>query len=266
MRFIAHRVFRDGETFDNVDAGRLAGYHGVELDVRDDGAGGVCINHAPLFLRRGGLADLSGRGLVNAAAVFVESVPSLEFLFLDIKTAAAAEVTAHLVAQGALPHDVIFNCWHEEEVRTIRAALPNATIFFCIAPIFSSRLSRRRFNDLYVSNSFPFFRRAARFNPDCDKLNSHHINVQMICPETLQATLPDAIDGLCVHRVFHSPALVDLIQRRRLLSAVYGLPSRAHPKTAALEGEADYAIIRKEPGFKRRRLRSAAMHTHDRAA
>ena len=39
MRFIAHRVFRDGETFDNVDAGRLAGYHGVELDVRDDGEG-----------------------------------------------------------------------------------------------------------------------------------------------------------------------------------------------------------------------------------
>lgn len=266
MKFIAHRVFRDGETFDTLDAHRLDGYHGVELDVRDDGEGGVCINHAPLFLRRGGFADLSGRDLANAAAVFADSVPSLEFLFLDVKTAAAAEITGRLVAEGALTRNVIFNCWHEDEVRSLRAALPDATIFFCIAPIFSSRLSRRRFNDLYVSNSFPFFRRAARFNPDGDKENSHHINVQMICPETLQATLPDAIDGLCVHRVFHSPALMELIHRRRLLSAIYGLPSRAHPKTEALRGEADYAIIRKESALKRLRRRPSATHTHDRAA
>jgi hypothetical protein len=249
-----------------LDASRLDGYHGVELDVRDDGEGGVCINHAPLFLRRGGFADLSGRSLVNAAEMFAECVPSVDFLFLDVKTAAAAEITGRLVAEGVLPHKVIFNCWHEDEVISLRAALPDATIFFCIAPIFSSRLARRRFNDIYVSNSFPFFRQAARFNPNGDKENSHHINVQMICPETLQASLPDAIDGLCVHRVFHTAPLMDLIHRRRLLSAIYGLPSRAHPKTQALEGEADYAIIRKEPALKRLRRRSSAMHSHDRAA
>jgi hypothetical protein len=266
MKFIAHRVFRDGETFDSLDAERLQGYHGVELDVRDDGRGGVCINHAPLFRRRRGGHDLSGRTLSDAVAVFGDNMPSLEFLFLDVKTQAAAVILAETVARGEVPFDVVFNCWHVDEVRSIRNRLPKATVFFCVAPIFSKRLARRRFNDLYLTNSFPFFWRGGSFQPDDDKQNRHNINVKLISPETLKANLPDAIDGVCVHRIFHSAPLLDFVARRGLRSAVYGLPSRAHPKTDALRGEADYAIIRKEPPLKAARRRPSATHTHDRAA
>jgi hypothetical protein len=266
MKFIAHRVFGDGETFDALDAGALDGYHGVELDVRDDGEGGVCINHAPVFRRRRGPVDLSGRSLADAISVFGENLPSLEFLFLDVKTQAAAGILGEMVARGEVPFRTIFNCWHEEEVRSLRARLPGATIFFCVAPIFTRRLARRRFNDLYLSNSFPFFRKSGRFQPDDGKENRHNINIKLICPEALEASLPDAIDGVCVHRIFHSPRLMAFVARRGLLSAVYGLPSRSHPRTDALRGEADYAIIRKEPPLREARRRPSATHSHDRAA
>lgn len=264
MKFIAHRVFKDGETFGRLDAARLSGYHGVELDLRDDGRGGVCVNHAPLFRRS--RVELSGRSLQDAVEVFGESLPSLEFLFLDVKTQAAAAILADLVARGGLPIPAMFNCWHAAEVRTIRDRVPDATIFFCIAPIFTRRLARRRFNDLYVSNSFPFFSRSARFTPDEDKENRHSINVKLICPESLDATLPDAIDGVCVHRIFHSPRLMTLLAARGLKSAVYGLPSRGHPRTQALDGEADFAIIRKERKVKPAPLHPSATHTRDKAA
>ena len=267
MKFIAHRVFKDGETFDGFDAHRLAGYHGVELDIREDGRGGVCINHAPVFLRRRGPADLSGRALCDAVALFAENCPSLELLFLDVKTLAAAEILADKVAKAEIPFTTVFNCWHADEVRAIRERLPHATVFFCVAPIFASRAPKGRLNDLYVSNSFPFISRSSRFMPDEEKGNGHHINVKLISSRTLEASLPEAIDGVCVHRIFRSAALMEFIAARGLKAAFYGLPSRSHPRTQALDGCADYAIIRKESRPLRQGLRRAsATHSRDRAA
>ena len=266
MKFIAHRVFKDGESFDGFDAQRLLGYHGVELDIRDDGHGGVCINHAPLFRRRRGPVDLSGRALCDAVALFAESCPTLETLFLDVKTQTAASILAEKVGRAEIPFGTVFICWHADEVRAIRERLPEATIFFCIAPIFTGRVPRGRIRDLYVSNSFPFVSRSSRFQPDDEKENRHNINVQLISRRTLDATLPDGIDGVCVHRIFHSAALMAFMEARGLKAAFYGLPSRAHPRTQALSGCADYAIIRKEGPVSRVRRRAEATHSHDKAA
>lgn len=266
MKYIAHRVFKDGETFDGFDARRLDGYHGVELDIREDGRGGVCINHAPVFLRRRGPVNLSGRSLCDAVALFSESCPSLELLFLDVKTLAAAEILADKVAKAEIPFQTVFNCWHVDEVRAIRDRLPDATVFFCVAPIFSARAPRGKLNDLYVSNSFPFISRSSRFQPHDDKANGHHINVKLISSRTLEATLPDAIDGVCVHRIFRSNALMEFIASRGLKAAFYGLPSRAHPRTQALADVADYAIIRKESPLRRGFRRASTTHSRDRAA
>lgn len=265
MKFVAHRIFKDGETFDGFDARRLDGYHGVELDIREDGRGGVCINHAPLFRRRRGPLDQSGRGLCDAVALFAENCPSLELLFLDVKTLAAASILAEKIAKAEVPFRTVFNCWHADEVRAIRARLPEATVFFCVAPIFGSRVPRR-LSDLYLSNSFPFVSRSSRFQPDDEKTNGHHINVKLISSRTLEASLPEAIDGVCVHRIFRSPALMDFIAARGLKVAFYGLPSRSHPRTRDLDGVADYAIIRKEGPLSAVRRRVAATHSHDRAA
>ena len=266
MKFIAHRVFKDGESFDGFDARRLHGYHGVELDIRDDGRGGVCINHAPLFRRRRGPVDLSGRALCDAVALFAESCPSLETLFLDIKTLTAASLLAEMVGRAEIPFGTVFICWHVDDVRAIRERLPGATIFFVLAPIFSSRIPGGRVRDLYVSNSFPFVSRSSRFQPNDEKANRHNINVQLIPRRSLDATLPEGVDGVCVHRIFHSAALMSFIEARGLKAAFYGLPSRAHPRTQALRDCADYAIIRKEGPVSRGRRREEATHTHDRAA
>jgi hypothetical protein len=266
MRFIAHRVFKDGETFDGFDARRLHGYHGVELDIREDGRGDVCINHAPLFLRRRGSAAVSGRALCDAIAVFAECLSTLEVLFLDVKSRSAAEILARKVARSEIPFETVFNCWHPDDVQAVRDVLPEATIFFCVAPIFTERTPRGRLSDLYISNSFPFVTRSSRFQPDDDKDNRHNINVKLISCRTLEADLPEAIDGVCVHRIFRSPALMAFIAQRGLKAAFYGLPSRGHPRTRALAPHADFAIVRKESPLRSAILRASARHSHDRAA
>lgn len=258
MKYVAHRVFRDGETFDGFDAGRLDGYHGVELDIREDGRGGVCINHAPVFRRARADVDLSGRGLDDAVAVFAENCSSLEMLFLDVKTSAAAAILAARIARRPLGYDSVFLCWHHAEIAAIRSHLPHAVIFFCVAPIFAARARTR---SVYVTNSFPFVSRTTRFNPDAEKPNRHSINVQLIARRAPEVELPDAIDGVCVHRIFRSTRLENFIAGRGLMTAFYGLPSRAHPRTQALAGLADYAIIRKE-----KPQPAAVVHSHERAA
>lgn len=261
MQFVAHRVFRDGETFDGLDARRLDGYHGVELDIREDGAGGVCINHAPVFRRSRTALDPSGRGLDDAVAVFAENCPTLRMLFLDVKTSAAAAILAARIACKPLAYETVFLCWHEAEVAAIRASLPRAVIFFCVAPIFASRASRGRPRSLYVSNAFPFVTRTAHFRPDDERPNRHSINVQLVPRNAPELALPDAIDGVCVHRIFRSAALERFIAQRGLMTAFYGLPSRSHPRTQSLAGLADYAIIRKE-----KPQSATAGHSHDKAA
>jgi hypothetical protein len=266
MRYIAHRVFKDRETFDGFDARRLDGYHGVELDIREDGRGDVCINHAPLFLRRRGIRQTSGRALCDAVTLFAESISTLEVLFLDVKSRAAAEILTRKVARAEIPFETVFNCWHRDEVQAIRDVLPAAAIFFCVAPIFTERTPRGRLSDLYISNSFPFVSRSSRFQPDDEKANRHNINVKLISSRTLEADLPEAIDGVCVHRIFQSPSLMAFIAQRGLKSAFYGLPSRAHPRTQALAAHADFAIVRKESPLRSALLRASARHSHDKAA
>ena len=137
-----------------------------------------------------------------------------------------------------------------------------ARIFFCIAPIVARRAPRGRLENLYLSNSFPFFWAAERFDPDPDKSNRHNINVRLISSRRGDAALPDGVDGVCVHRLFWRPTLAALVAAQGLEVAVYGLASRAQAAAQAARGPVAYAII----GERRDALRASARRSHRRSA
>jgi hypothetical protein len=264
MKFIAHRVFRDGEPLDAFDALRVAGCDGAEIDVRHDGAGQAIVQHSPLFAarrrRRG-----EDRSLSEAVRVLGEAAPALRTLFLDVKTRPAAEAAARMALRERPPFELVFACWHHDEVAAVRAVLPRATVFYVVAPVFASRAPRGGFGDLYLSNSFPYLVRSTRFRPRLDKVDRHDINLKLISSRTLAARLPDGIDGVCVHRIFQSGPLAAFAEGRSLGLAVYGLrPAREAGALAGLRvASADYAIISRAPGVFRP---TEATHSRDRAA
>ncbi len=261
MRFVAHRVYRDGEGLDAFDPLRVAGCQGAELDVRHDGRGCAVVQHSPVFAARRRKGDM--RCLAQAVRVIADRAPALDVLFLDVKTRPAAEAAALMALRERPRQDLVFACWHHDEVAAIRAVLPRATVFFVVAPIFASRAPRGGFGDLYLSNSFPYLMRSARFSPRLDKVDRHDINLKLICRRTLAAQLPDGIDGVCVHRIFQSGPLAAFAEGRSLGMAVYGLRAPAEGAApAGLRVRADFAIV-KRPAASRP---SAATHSRDRAA
>ena len=244
MRFIAHRVFEDRHPVSWLERLDLTAFHGVELDVRDDGAGQATVEHSPLFRVRHARRRRVLKPLDSALGYLTDHAPHLDLMLLDIKCEAAAELAATHVAASRLPFEVMFNCWHAAEVRAIRETLPGARILFTVAPILTRKVPRGRYRDLYLSNSFPFLRSSLRYAPRAEKANRHNINVKLISTAQLTAILPRRIDGVCLHRFFWSEEFADFTARRGLCTAVYGLPSRTHRKLGRIAGHADYAIVR----------------------
>jgi len=244
MRFIAHRVFEDRRPVCWLERLDLSAFHGVELDIRDDGAGRAMVEHSPLFGVRHARRRRVSKPLDAALGYLSDHAPHLDVLLLDIKCEAAAALAARHVAEARPPFEVIFNCWHASEVATIRETLPDARILFTVAPILARKVPRGRYRDLYLSNSFPFLRSSLRYAPRTGKANRHNINVKLISTARLTAILPRHIDGVCLHRYFWSEEFADYTARRGLCTAVYGLPSRTHRQLGRIAGHADYAIVR----------------------
>jgi hypothetical protein len=263
MKFVAHRVFRDGERLDAFDPGCVDGCHGAELDVRHYGAGEAVVQHSPVFAaRRRRPGD--DRSLREAVRLIADRAPRLDVLFLDVKTRPAAEAAARIALRDRPPLDIVFACWHHDEVAAIRAVLPRATVFYVVAPIFASRAPRGGFGDLVLSNSFPYLIRSHRFSPKIEKVDRHSINLKLISKRTLAAQLPDGVDGVCVHRIFQSGPLAAFAEGRGLGMAVYGLrpPGESGAPAGLRVARADFAIISRRGASRP----SEARHSRDRAA
>jgi hypothetical protein len=263
MKFVAHRVFRDGERLDAFDPACLDGCHGAELDVRHDEAGQAVVQHSPVFAARRRRPG-EDRSLREAVRLIADRAPDLGVLFLDVKTRPAAEAAARMVLRERPAQEIVFACWHHDEVAAIRAILPRASIFYVVAPIFASRAPRGGFGDLYLSNSFPYLIRSHRFTPKLEKVDRHGINLKLISKRTLAAQLPEGVDGVCVHRIFQSGPLAAFAAGRGLGMAVYGLRPPAEsgaPAGLRVEG-AEFAIIKRRGASRR----TEAMHSRDRAA
>ena len=245
MRFIAHRVFGDHQPIQPIESVRSLPLHGVELDVRLSTSGEPVIDHAPVFMLRSHRRAQIPKSFHAAIHFLSTRLPTLEYVLLDIKSGeAASAVGLYLAGRDDLPFEVIFNCWHADDVLALKAALPDAFVLFCLAPVFTRRIPRGRFRDLYLFNSFPFVHSRQGFRPKEDKPNRHNINVKLISRETLNAYLPRAIDGLCVHRVFCAPELVAFAQSRGLKVAVYGLRYEKPAMLDRVRPFADFAMVR----------------------
>ncbi|SEA42969.1 hypothetical protein [Rubrimonas cliftonensis] len=251
MRFIAHRILRDGERLDSLDPRRVRGFDGAELDLRLDAAGSLTVRHAPLILAGGAPRKLRGHCFDEVLRALTSLPEAPRLLLLDVKCETAARAAALTIARRPPAAEIVFACWHEGEVAAIRETLPEAKILFCVAPIVSQRAGRRaaagraarRIDDLYLCNSFPFFWSAQNFTPRLEKHNRHNINIKLVAPGHGISALPAGVDGLCLHRLFWNPALAALAASEGLTVALYGLGSRAQARREAAHGGYDYAII-----------------------
>lgn len=243
MRLIAHRVFRDGARLDACDTESFGAFDGVELDLRLNRDDCLVVEHSPIFRTPARRRSACENSFEDALTLLATAPQPPRTLFLDVKCRAAARAAASRIA-AAPPHaEVVFTCWHADEVAALRAILPGARIFFCIAPIVSRRAPRGRLENLYITNSFPFFWAADRFAPTLEKTNRHNINVRLIPAHRDGAPMPEGIDGVCVHRLFWRPTLAALVAAQGLEVAVYGLTSRAQGLAQAELGPVSYAII-----------------------
>lgn len=238
VRLVAHRVVKDSEAPSALDPARLSGFRGAELDLRCNEDGALIVRHAPLFTARSGRRAHEFDAVLGA----LDAAPWIDTLFLDIKTPDAAEAAAARCAGLNGRFDCVFAVWGGDEARILRAACPDARIFYVAAPIFLDRAPRGALRDLYLVNRFPFLRRASGYKPCETRRDRHNINVKLISADRLMARLPRAADGLCVHRILHSPRLAAFAEKRALSLALYGYRSRL---SAHLEGAAagvDFAI------------------------
>ncbi|MEM9761191.1 MAG: hypothetical protein AAF968_01545 [Pseudomonadota bacterium] len=241
MQLIAHRIFRDREPIEPFGTRGTLQLDGVELDVRVDQSGNAVIDHAPLFmLRRSRLAQIP-KTLRATVSFLATETPELDVLMLDIKSRRAAEAVARQLPELAPPFRLVFNCWHAAPVKVLREAFRNAELHYCIVPIFADRLPRTRHRDLFLYNSFPFLYARRRFSPAEDKVNAHAVNVRLMKPETLK--LLAGVDGICVHRLFCTPELVNTARAQGFKLSVYGLKA-GHRRLARLAPVIDYAIVR----------------------
>jgi glycerophosphoryl diester phosphodiesterase len=254
MRLIAHRVFRDGDRLERFDSRRLAGFEGVEIDLRLDASGELVVRHSPVFAAGRSLKRVPGHRFADALTHLSRMATAPRLLLLDVKCVTAAEAAARLIAGTPPAADVLFNCWHAEEFGAIRAHLPEARIFFCAAPIVARRAPAGRLEDIYLCNSFPFLWSGRNFTPDLDNVNRHNINIRVISRRRGGLIAPEGADGLTVHRLFWNGRVAALAAEQGLEVAVYGLNSRAQAWAEAAHGPIAYAII----GDRKRNARSAA--------
>lgn len=257
MHLIGHRAFDDEkpiQPFQVDGAGRLSG---VELDIRCNSEGALVIDHAPVFMLRSRRLKHIPKSIQAGLFFLANEFPGLNRLMLDVKSTRAAAALGAYLADHPQPFALVFNCWHGDDVAAIRTHLPEAEIYYCLAPIFSRRVPQGRFNDLYLSNSFPFFSSRRRFKPALGKPNRHNLNVKLISSKKLEAHLPDDIDGICVHRLFCGAELQAFAGLRKLGVAVYGIAGFDAKQLAKVAPFADYAIIRSGKQGRRRRSRNS---------
>jgi hypothetical protein len=223
------------------------------------------VEHGPLFLSRA----LRRRGrpatLGEALGLVEEAAPGVELALLDVKSREAAVAAAGWIAANPPRIETLFVCWHGEDVRALKRAMPAARVLFCVAPIFGRRAPRGRLGDLYLHNAFPFVATARRYEPRREKPNGHAINLKLISSRAPRAALPGGLHGLCVHRLFCSTALGAFCEGRGLRLAVYGLDDPDDERLDRIAGVADYAIIRRRGERDRPAPPSAASNSPDTA-
>lgn len=256
MRLIAHRVIDDRGSLADLAAYRETAFDGVELDVRMDQDGALVVQHSPVFSipKRSRRPDKPRREMALSDALSrLEAVePAITSVMLDVKSEAAAEAVATLIRNDPPIFQTSFICWHRTDAAIIRRNLPEATIYFCLAPIFSRSLGRVLPDDLYLFNSFPFLARSRRFLPRAVKQNRHNINVRLFGSLRAAGAIPEEADGICLHKLFCSRALIAYARRAGLRVAVYGLSSADAPKVRAFRDLIDVGIIRAARGKRRR--------------
>lgn len=252
-RLIAHRVFDDGAPLGAAAVADLDRFDGVELDIRCGEDGEAHVEHAPVFRFRSKRRRVPQR-FDDALSFLAERTPELKTVLLDLKSAAAADRVGRSLAESPPPFETVFNCWHAADVAALRGRLPEARVFFAVAPIFARRTPRGRLRDLYLCNTYPFLHARRGYRPSEAKANGHGINVKLISTRRLSAFLPAAVDGLCVHRLFCNADLLEFARARGLGLAVYGLDPDRPERIARVAGFADYAIVSRP---RRRRLRLA---------
>lgn len=250
MELIAHRVFEDHRAAEAFDPACLKGFDGAEFDLRSGADGETYVFHAPFLTPRKARQRVPHRRLDEACRILATTPKPPKLLLLDIKTLGAAQHAAAFLAAGGLAQAglggtrVMFLAWHLEEVGVLRAAMPDASIFYVIAPIVARRLLRLAPGDLYAANHFPYLASARRFRPRRGRFNTHNINVRLLKGgRAAQRLAPDGANGVCLQKKFYSQDLAVAAKAQGLDIAVFGWKSIAEAKTHALAGTLDLAIV-----------------------
>lgn len=257
MQRIAHRVFNDRGGLSDLTRYREAAFDGVEFDLRLDPDGVLVVRHSPVIAlpRRRSRTSKYGQTSLESALLRLEELdPRPQSVFLDIKCITAAEAVISHIEKTPLKFALNFICWHADEVALIRRHMPNAVIYFCLAPIFSRALGRVLPDDIYLFNAFPYLARSGRFAPRLVQRNRHNINVRLFSSLQSAGAMPSEADGVCLHQLFCSRALALYAKRAGLKVAVYGLSSTEARKARAYRDLIDVAIInekRRRPGLRK---------------
>lgn len=267
MRMIAHRIFKDETTVDNFDPAIMSGFDGAEFDLRCGPEGDTVVFHGPV-LRRGRTAAQSAKRLEDMCRLLAAAPDCPRFLLLDIKTLGAAENAAAFVAERAATVfgdngvETAFLTWREEELRAIRARLPEARIYFVLAPIALRGRGRFLPKNFYVFNRYPYLASASRFRPRLQQANRHNINLRVLAAGA-DALAPGGADGVCFHRMFLTRGVIAKAKAQGLGVAVFGWRSREQALRRPELAEAlDLAIVKTpSPGKLRRRRRQESRTT-----
>ncbi len=243
MKIIAHRPFRDERSMEQFDPSCLDGFDGVELDLRHTPEGGVTVFHGPIFtpFRRA-----AARALKPAAEVvghITAGVSRVGLVLLDVKTTSAARQVTEALALLNWDPEVAFICWHPNELGFVRAARPDAKIFYAVAPLWERRWTRLLPESFFLFNGFPYIAGASRFRPRTRQFNQHNIAVRRVGASRSWSEMPEGVTGVCFHKLLYRPEIAQAARREGLEVAVYGFRSRRDPMIERLAEEIDFAIV-----------------------
>ncbi len=252
MKMIAHRPFRDERRLTDFDPACLAGFEGVELDLRHLADGSIAVFHAPIFT----LARKPFEGAAKPLEVVIERLAEAgaptRRVFLDVKTTAAARATRRTLELLGPEREAAFICWHLDEVALVREAAPEAVVFLAVAPLRRARAAGAPATDYFLFNRFPYVARGERFRQRVGQFNQHNVNLRWLDPKAIRDGLPDGIDGICFHKRLFDRTLALAARDAGIGTAVYGFPSPKDPAIARIGDAIDFAIVDPVLGPRRR--------------
>lgn len=261
MKVIAHRPFRDERSLAQFDPRCLAGFDGVELDLRCTPEGVVAVFHAPIFTASRRPAPGAAKSLETVLQALAEVGAPTRLMFLDVKTTRAAERMGEILELLGPERDVAFICWHLDEVALVRRAAPAAKVFLAVIPLRRARTDGTEAKDYFLFNRFPYVARAQRFRQRAGQFNQHNINLRWLDPEDIPAGLPEGfdgrIDGVCFHKRLFDPVLCEAFRANGVEIAVYGMPSRRDRAIARMAEHIDFAIVDPDLDMRAGRRRTA---------